>query len=172
MYIFVTTAKHWEVLLVSGWCAVRGYVLVVMMTIIHITTLLRITPTLDKHPLPDHTPTTTSLGALMSPLHRWESLLFITLEFWNFRFYVCSLKQRQGLCWAYGLEMLCPGAGQVWAGGCSMAVVRAVASIQTVTNSASRRPWGSEHTLLVGYGQNKVVELGLVAENCRVVNYR
>ena len=24
------------------------------------------------------------------------------------------------LCWA-GLEMLCPGAGQVWAGGCSEA---------------------------------------------------
>ena len=43
------------------------------------------------------------------------------------------------LGWA-GLEMLCPGAGQVWAGGCSMAVVRAVASIQTVTNSSSLRP--------------------------------
>ena len=111
-------------LLVSGWCAVRGYVLVVMMTIIHITTLLRITPTLDKHPLPDHTPTTTSLGALMSPLHRWESLLFITLEFWNFRFYVWNRGRGCAVLMAYGLEMLCPGAGQVWAGGCSMAVVR------------------------------------------------
>ena len=38
--------------------------------------------------------------------------IFIVHNSGILEFPLLCLKQRQGLCWAYGLEMLCPGAGE------------------------------------------------------------